>query len=279
MHRFVHHNTTDSIHNLVDMYSFRTEELVIGLSELEILVPDSVDQNLPVKMNGTGIYNGDEIKPKWLISNQDNFFLKTPEGMKEINPTNLKSSENVYFTSPLFRLYDFKQKYAGVQYFFGPWARFSPSIKAMRKMVAAQTLVLFLKQQSLHSFSSELGISPLETLYPPSNVNAWLEHMLKNSDVPKRPATNHSFYNQHPPEYWEEMEGNMPCEIGFHFKLLDHLGANMVGIFKEIDRFLDAHRDCLHTIELQGERLAIVRGIDHKYIPYYEKKFKNDDQT
>lgn len=279
MHRFVHHNTTDSINSLLEMLTFRTEELVIPLTEIEFLVPDFVNRGLPASCLGVGVYVGDEINPRWIFSNRDELFLKTPQGLKSVVSAELESYKGVYLRSPLLRSYGIQQQMIGLEYFFTPYARPKRSEIAQRKMVAIQTISLYMQTEPIHAFCAELDIPSLKALYPPADVEAWRNHALKNGMGINRPLSNQSFLGQYPSEYWTELEEKMPDENDFNFKLLAALGTNMKGVFKEINKFLDSHRDCMYTMELQGDKLAIVRGIDHKYIPYYEQKFRNDDQT
>lgn len=273
MYRYVHHNTTNSIKSLVDVYNFRTEELVIQLSELEIMLPDFVDHMLPTATKGASIYSGDEIKARMTFSSQDQFFQKTAAGMLPVDPSTLDSCKNIYMSSKIVKAYRPTQDFLGLEYCYGEHARFSMSPKAMRKLICARVIELYLTLEEIHSLSSDITIPSLQTLYPPANLEAWRDHVMETRGGPQRPRTNQSFYNTQSPAFWEHLETFMPSESQFYHKLIDTLGMNMKDIFKIISQFLDTSRDCLHYLELNGEKLSIVRGIDHKYIPYYEQKF------
>ena len=262
MYRFIHHNTTDSIRSMVDVYSFRSEELILNLSELEVLVPDFVDQYFKTPVKGMGVFVEGEIYPRLNLSTRDNLFLKTPSLFLPVNKSVIEDLKNVYLRSPYINTEEDPSRLIGLEYYFGKNIKLYRSVKALRKIVAIWVVCLFTNSLKLCSFSQDLKLPKLSTLFPGADVGLWREHFYK---------TYNGLRNKHTGEPLES-----PDESEFEWGLIQSLGVHLKEIFKEIEKFVDNHRDCLYSVEINGNKLSIVRGIDHKYIPYYELKYKQE---
>lgn len=264
MYRFVHHATTASIKSMVDVYSFRSEELVINLSELELLVPDFVNTTLPAPIKGIGVFTGDEIYPRLVLSSRDNLFLKTPSVFLPVNASVIEDLSNVYLRSPYFSTFVEPNRLINLEVYFGKNIKLYRSTKALRKIIAIWVLILFTKTIETNSLSFDLKLPKLVTLFPEANVDTWRDNFYKSYNGLRNKFTGAPIES--------------PDESDFEWGVIQKLGIYLKDIFKEITRFLESNLDCGYSIELNKEKLSIVRGIDHKFIPYYELKFKQEPE-
>lgn len=270
MQHLIYHRSMESITSIEHVLNFRSEELIFDLREIEILVPEFTDRFIQDRSLEFGIFNGDAVKPEYVSGTSDIFFIMTKTGQQRVDPTVFKSLKDVYLYSNNFKQLNVKPETAiNLVKHFGPDVRMGRSKIAIRKIIACWTLFLYLKTEEVYSCDQEMKLPALDKIYSPANVEKWREFYIQNYQGQRHPRTGAPL--------------DQPVEEDFQTNLLRSLNKHMGSICKGISLFVDRHRDCFYSVEVNGEQFSIIRGIDHKYIPYYEQKFStelnNDEKT
>ena len=263
MQRFVLHNSTQSIKSMVDVFSFRTEELIFNLEDLHILVPDIPIEDLtPAYVSGS-IFSEGSVEPSFSVSSSDKFYRRVNGNLVEVKFSELIDFKNIYIKSKYMNDYGQNNKALGVEYLFGKNAAPFRSEVAIRKMLAAHVIDLHLRREEIHNFKNFTGLPTLSSFYKKADEDQWRSFYVQTYQGARFPDTG--------------LPMIPPSTEAFERNLINFLGENFTTVFRDISLFVDQHRDCYYYLELSKDKLTVVRGIDHKYIPYYEQLFKVED--
>lgn len=259
MKKIIYREGLESIKKLIDVFTFKSEELVINLSELENFLAEEVNNYIIYQEKTLAIYSKDNIDEVFKICDMCKFFTNINNQFVEVPFLNSLNINNIYIKSPVIKLYSKIDKPIALEVIFGKDISFNRSLKAIRKIISVWTIASYLKHQPVHLVNNDFNLPALPTILSIANFELWKEYTIQTT-----PGIKFKFGNK---------LLSQPTEENFNWELLDFLGKNFQLFFETIKNFISKNFDCLYTIEVKKDKLSIIRGIDYKYIPHYEQKF------
>lgn len=256
MQEIIYENTMHRIKSVLDLSKYKVADLVIPLEELDLFLPEAVDQHMVITPSVNCIFSRDNITPAFIYDVNDKFLEKSNGVVTEVNPKDFEDISSLYIQSFKLKQQGFKSTVMNIRTIIGPQCSNSRSKKATRKIICYWLIDLWLKQNSLdHYEETSRNLPLLKEIYPPAVAENWW-----GQTIPL------DFRSEDRPWLIDE-------------RLFENFLTRKLTRFpqiKDIDRFVDKDRDNFYYLDFYKENLVLTKGIDSKYLPYYREKFNVD---
>ncbi len=253
-----YHHTMSGINSIEDALAFKKEALIITLEELTRSMDDSFLDSLIKKDYNTAFYIGDEIYPVYIIGSLDKFYTKIGNQLTPIKIVPGLDLSNVYMESTQVNSINETKGPKLLTKMFGSSVHLNRSRTAIARIAGIHALFLYLQREGLHCIELlGLPILQLKEIFPKADVEVWRER-----EIALRP-TDPEQLKLLPPinerEFWESLIGYLYNQIPL--------------TIMDIHDFYEFDRDNFYVLRVERDRVVLEKGIDHKYLPYYEQKF------
>lgn len=257
-----YHHTMSGIKSVEDALAFKKEALVISLEELTRSMDDSFLDSLVKKDYNTAFYIADEIYPVYIIGSSDKFYTKIDNQLTPIEVVPGLDLSNVYMESNQVNSVTDTKGPKRLTKMFGPAVHLNRSKAAIARIAGIHALFLYLQREGLHCIELlGLPIPQLKEVFPKADVEAWRER-----EIALRP-TDPEQLKLLPPinerEFWDDLIGYLYNQIPL--------------TIMDIHDFYEFDQDNFYVLRVERDRIVLEKGIDHKYLPYYEQKFASTE--
>lgn len=263
--KIVLNNSLNSITSFEKALGFRKEILAIDLDYLVKMVPEKIIDSIKHNPIVTGIFKRGHIVSSYSISSSDKFFVKQNGELLEIKDlTKVPEIKNrggkIFIRSALIESKIGRYGVFSLEALFGDYS-FERTTKELQKCIAVQSFYENAKEIGLHQVNLNVKIPSLKNLSSTLDDDLWRDQ-LHEENVYRR-ATGQDLI--------------IPDESWFRSHLLSSITSNHRMIMDYVDEFTKNDEDCVYSVEVEANFLLFVKGIDHKYLPYYEQKFKSEE--
>ena len=258
-------NSLNSITSYGKALGFRKEILVIDLNYLLKMVPEEIKNSIKHYYVFTGIFKKGHVVSSYTVSSSDIFFVKHQNEFLQIdNLTKIPEIKDrggkIFIKSALIESKVGREGLFSLEGLFGDYS-FSRTTEELQKCVAVQSFYENAKEIGLYQVNLNAKIPSLKSLSNTLDDNLWRDQLHEE--------------NQRRRLRGEELI--IPDESWFRSHLLSSITSNHRLVMDYVDEFTRHDEDCIYSVEVEANFLLFVKGIDHKYLPYYEQKFKSED--
>lgn len=257
-----YHHTMSGIKSVEDALAFKKEALIITLEELTRSMDDSFLDSLVKRDYNTAFYIGDEIYPVYITGSSDRFYTKIDNQLTPIKIVPNLDLSNVYMESNQVNSVTDTKGPKRLTKMFGSAVHLNRSKAAIARIAGIHALFFYLQREGLHCIELlGLPIPQLKEVFPKADVEAWRER-----EIALRP-TDPEQLKLLPPinerEFWEDLIGYLYNQIPL--------------TIMDIHDFYEYDQDNFYVLRVERDRIVLEKGIDHKYLPYYEQKFASTE--
>lgn len=263
--KIVLNNSLNSITSFEKALGFRKEILAIDLDYLVKMVPEKIKYSIKRNPLVTGIFKKGHIVSSYSISSSDRFFVKQNSELLEITdlstvPEIKNRGGKIFMKSALIETKIGRQGVFSLEALFGDYS-FERTTEKLLKCIAVQSFYENAKEICLYQVNLNAKIPSLKNLSSTLDDDLW-RTQLHEENIYRRTTGQ---------------ELIIPDESWFRSHLLSSITANHRMIMDYVDEFTRHDEDCIYSVEVESNFLLFVKGIDHKYLPYYEQKFKSEE--
>lgn len=263
--KIVLNNSLNSITSFEKALGFRKEILAIDLDYLVKMVPEKIKDSIKRNPIFTGIFKKGHIVSSYSIFSSDKFFVKQNGELLQITdlakiPEIKNRGGKIFIKSSLIESKIGHQGVFSLEALFGDYS-FERTTEELQKCIAVQSFYENAQEAGLYQVNLNAKIPSLKRLSNTLDDDLWRDQ-LHEENIRRRALGQ---------------ELIIPDETWFRSHLLNSITVNHRMIMDYVDEFTRHDEDCIYSVEVEANFLLFVKGIDHKYLPYYEQKFKPEE--
>ena len=252
-----------SIKSLHDVREFVSEQIILPYTALECFIGLDIEEKIKIEGESRYIYSGDEIVPRGFAIESNKFYERDRKGFMEVNPFTYGDLSSLYFAESI------KHDPIPIMRKFGNNLHFGMSVGAKKHIFLIHLTLCFMSTVPVHKFDSHRSEPDIENVIPGSGWEKWrdgVESSYLDSPIYKN--------------FTKEMFAAVLSGISFAEYQLDFTntyGKNFKHLYNELTEFCAENWDCFYYLDWDNYKIVLKRGIDHKYLPYYENLFKEPE--
>lgn len=255
----------DSISSYREALEFKKEALDIPMDLFASMVPVNVVEQIPKQSFGVGVYMMDRIIPEFIIGSKDKFFIKDKQsGFVEIKPTRDMNPSEIFFQ----RSGEVGGRLYSLSALYGSFVSLERTKTAVIRSLGIHAFHGYMESLGLYQFYADIRLPAIKNLIPSLSFDNWKE--FKTHEVLEHlKKINPGFNSQ---MVLEDPEGLVE-ETDYEAEVVNLIAPNISKTIETFSEFFEFDRDCFFRTEIHQNHLRLIKGIDHKFLPYYERKF------
>ncbi len=264
-----YNKSMDSIKSYREALSFKKEAIDIPLDLLASTVPEDLVKLIKPQPFGIGIFTLDKIIPEVWLTNKDTFFTRDTTGnLQKIKPEPGMDPSKILYVRYEYGGATTTNRLYSLSAYFGNFVTLSRTERACRNILGVHSFYLYLQSLGLYEVYQDIRTPSIESIIPTLSMENWKNH--KANDILEKLS---KVASERPSIMDFNEDEPLVDESEYSGEVLKVIGPNISPVVKTFHEFYEFDRDCFYNLELRPHHLRLIKGIDHKFLPYYENKF------